>query len=141
MIELFPAAKFCFKFERFWYIMAENLVKSCTNFTFISNVMSKDLDYFAEFLANPAAYEFNEFYRMAGAWSKYIRDHKEDFNYLEDDQWKEIRERLLTELNKRETHRREVEEDWKDLCSTLEHIEMFNDKDAIRVMTRQNWIL
>ena len=64
--------------------------------------MSKDLEYFTEFLENPAASDNNEFHRMAREWGRYILAHKDEFDYLRDDEWKEVRERLLDELYRRE---------------------------------------
>lgn len=99
--------------------------------------MSKDLDYFTEFLANPAAYEFNEFYQWARKWGQYVLDHKDEFNYLEDDEWKEIRERLLDEFYKREDRMEAVEDEWEELCEIGENLETLGDKEAIKYLKRR----
>jgi hypothetical protein len=62
----------------------------------------KDLEYFREWHENPKAYVNKVFYEYVHEWIKYIKAHADEFNYLEDDDWKEIRERLLDELYRRE---------------------------------------
>ncbi len=57
--------------------------------------MSKDLDYFKDFLANPASFKVHEFYSMLREWAEYVGAHKNDFNYLKDKKWRKIRERLI----------------------------------------------
>lgn len=62
----------------------------------------KNLQYFKDFHADPKPYINKVFYEFIHEWIKYIKAHEKDFNYLEDDEWKEIRERLLEELDRRE---------------------------------------
>lgn len=72
--------------------------------------MSKDLKYFKEFLENPAAYNNRDFYGRLREWADYIDEHKDEFNYLQDDEWKETRERIIADIDRREDAREEFDE-------------------------------
>jgi chromosome segregation ATPase len=72
--------------------------------------MAKELEYFKEFLANPSSYKVKEFYEFLHEWIEYITTHKGEFNYLEDEEWREIRERLRAAFEIKEDLRLEFEE-------------------------------
>jgi ribosomal protein L17 len=94
--------------------------------------MNKDYEYFKEFLDNPAPYSNNEFHSKLRDWAEYIKARADEFNYLEDDEWKEIRERIIEEIGRREDIRAEFEElDW-----LLETIEKFGSTARIKVYNR-----
>ena len=96
--------------------------------------MDKDYEYFAKFLENPKSYPNREFYEKVTDRAKYVVAHAEDFNYLEDDAWKEIRERLLAEPE----IRGEIHEEFKELKS---QINMPADiHEAERVKIRSRWL-
>ena len=57
--------------------------------------MSKDLEYFKDFLENPSSFKVKEFYLMLHEFVDYLKAHKDDFNYLKDEEWREVRERLI----------------------------------------------
>lgn len=99
--------------------------------------MSRDLEYFAEFLADPAKYEFDEFHRLAKEWARYIKDHENEFNYLEDDDWKEIRERLLDVFYAREHEMDEVEDEWDEIGEMIENSHQLSDQEKIKLYERQ----
>lgn len=99
--------------------------------------MSRDFDYFAEFLADPAKYEFDEFHRLTKEWGRYIQEHADEFNYLEDDEWKEIRERLLDVFYEREHEMDEVEDEWDDLCEMLENVDKLSFREKVKLYERQ----
>lgn len=80
----------------------------------------KDLKYFKDFHENPKPYVNKVFYEFIHEWIKYIKAHKKDFNYLEDDEWKEIRERLLEELTRREDLKDEFFELEEEIHATRE---------------------
>ena len=98
--------------------------------------MSYELEYFTEFLENPSALPLGEFYRMFNAWAKYIGEHKGDFNYLEDDEWKEIRERLIAEFPTREAMKADVDDEWEYLADLIENMEGLNDDERIGIIKR-----
>jgi len=81
--------------------------------------MSDDLEYFTEFLADPSVPDLNEFFRILRRWMVYITEHKDEFNYLLDDEWKEIRERLIGELEIRVDQKDELEYEWEDLIEEI----------------------
>ena len=99
--------------------------------------MSKDLNYFTEFLEDPSAFSLGEFYRMVKEWANYVTAHKGEFDYLADDEWKDIRERLLAELPKREKIKEEVEAEWAELCELGENLPNLDDKVKIELLNRQ----
>lgn len=99
--------------------------------------MSRDLDYFTEFLEDPSAVSFGEFYRMLKEWADYINAHKGEFDYLADDEWKDIRERLLAEFPKREEVKEAVEEEWAELCELGENLENLDDNEMIELLNRE----
>lgn len=99
--------------------------------------MSRDLEYFTEFLADPSAYSFDEFFRWVREWGRYILDHKDEFNYLEDDEWKEIRERLIAEFEKREDKMDAVDDEWDEIGAMLENAANLSDKEKIELYERQ----
>lgn len=99
--------------------------------------MSYDLEYFTEFLEDPSAPPLAEFYRMVTAWCHYLNDHKDEFNYLEDDEWKEIRERLLDEMEIREDHKDEIEADFEEIFLAVEDISVLGDEEAIKLCKRR----
>jgi regulator of replication initiation timing len=72
--------------------------------------MAKELEYFKDFLANPSSYKVKEFYEFIHEWIDYIKAHKDEFNYLEDEEWREIKERVLEALEEKEDMRYEFEE-------------------------------
>lgn len=71
--------------------------------------MKKDLEYFKDFLANPASYNIRDFYPIIREWAEYTVAHKDEFNYLEDEEWREIRERVLAALEIKEDIKEEFE--------------------------------
>ncbi len=99
--------------------------------------MNRDLDYFTEFLADPSAVSLGEFYRMVKEWANYVMAHKDDFDYLADDEWKEIRERLLAELSIREAKKEAVEAEWAEMCEIFENVENLHDWELVKLLNRQ----
>lgn len=103
--------------------------------------MSRDLDYFTEFLENPSKPSLGEFYRMAKEWGTYLQEHKGDFNYLEDDDWKEIRERFIAEYLVREEEKQDVEDEWACIGIMVDRIEELSDLNALALLKRQTAFL
>lgn len=90
--------------------------------------MEYELEYFAEFLDDPTKPEINEFFRMIDLWAKFIEAHRDEFNYLEDAEWEEIRERLLDDLYERIDIRDEIRAQWFKInrhCLSLPQNELF----------------
>lgn len=99
--------------------------------------MNHDLEFFAAFLEDPSAPDIADFYLMIKLWGEYLHTHKADFNYLEDDDWKEIRERLIEEYGKRESIRRAIEDEWDELCEIGENNDHFSDDELIKFGRRR----
>ena len=99
--------------------------------------MDKDLDYFKEFLENPSAVSLWDFYQMLGEWGNYLLEHKGEFNYLEDEEWREIRERLKAEYSIREMDKADLENEWEYLNDLSENPEALTDEEIISVLRRK----
>lgn len=93
-------------------------------------------EYFKEFLDDPSACSLTKFFEMVKAWGNYLTEHQE-LNYLTDDSWKEIRERLVEEFQKREDIRLEIEEEWEYLNELVDEAESMSDEEAIEYARRK----
>ena len=56
--------------------------------------MSKDLEYFKDFLENPSSFNYQNFHKFLNEFSDYLTEHEGEFNYFEDKEWHEIRVRI-----------------------------------------------
>ena len=99
--------------------------------------MVHDFEYFADFLANPSAPELNGFFRMVRLWVKYVDAHKDDFNYLEDDEWKEIRERLLAELEIRMAIKDDLSRQFQGINQEIEDLPDGSFEEAIAIFKQR----
>lgn len=97
--------------------------------------MAKDLEYFKEFLDNPGAYKVKEFYDYVHEWGDYITAHKDEFNYLEDEEWREIKERVLEALIIHE----DLREEFEDLNERLKAIDEL-ETDAEKIEFYKEWL-
>jgi len=86
-------------------------------------------EYFKEFLDDPSSFSLGGFYEMVRAWTNYLSEHKE-LNYLTDDRWKEIRERLIAEFKIREEIRIDIEDEWEYL-SEIDEENPLSDEEAL----------
>lgn len=99
--------------------------------------MEHELEYFTEFLNDSSQMEIGEFYFMLRKWGEYVRDHKEQFNYLEDDEWKEIRERLIAEVRKRDAHKRRLDAELDRIGKALDSLKGADDHTTLAAMKAQ----
>lgn len=65
---------------------------------------------YKDFFQKPASFNNRDFYKWVKKWGTYLLKYKDEFKYLEDDNWKEIRERVLDELYRREDLNDEFDE-------------------------------
>jgi hypothetical protein len=103
--------------------------------------MSYDLEYFTEFLNDPSVPDIADFYDMVNKWGTYISEHKGEFDYLADDEWKEIRERLIAEFKKREIIKREIDAEWEKTCAVLDKADELPDKEVLKALEEQLFII
>lgn len=96
--------------------------------------MKRDFEYFREFLDNPKAYNVRDFHDLLREWAEYIKEHKDEFNYLEDEEWREIRERVMEAI--------EIHFDLKDKLDEMEEklnsIEVLKT-DAEKIAVYREW--
>jgi hypothetical protein len=97
--------------------------------------MKRDLEYFREFLERPETFRHGDFYEMLNEWGEYVIAHKEDFDYLHDEEWKEIRERLKADVRKREAIAPELLEEYKRMCEGIHSIKLgYWDERSIEIL-------
>ena len=97
--------------------------------------MNKDLEYFKLFLDDPGAYKVKEFYEWIREWAEYIEEHKHEFNYLEDEEWSEVKDRVLEVLTVQEDRR---EEFW-EIQEWIEEANETDDYDE-KAASRKAWL-
>ncbi len=97
--------------------------------------MSKDLEYFKDFLANPESFKSNDFYQKLKEWIEYITEHEDEFNYLEDEEWRELRERIIAAYNVKE----ELQKEFKKLESAL-NTALAHHNDRSSIIVYEEWL-
>lgn len=93
-------------------------------------------EYFREFLDDPSTISLAGFYDMVRAWGTYLTEHRE-INYLTDERWDEIRERLVEEFDKREDIRLEIEEEWEYLNELVDEADSLSDEELLEFIRRR----
>jgi hypothetical protein len=96
--------------------------------------MAKDLEFFDEFFAAPETMRAREFYMYVHEWLDYLKEHEGEFNYLEDEEWRERKDRVLAVLNEQQENRYEFE----DLEEQLDSIDEYEDADKIAIY--EEWL-
>lgn len=91
--------------------------------------MAKDFEYFKDFIANPGNYKTREFYEMLHEWVLYLTAHKDEFNYMEDEEWREIRERVHSVWEIKEDLRDEFNE-FQEKFETIKEVD-FDERVSI----------
>ena len=99
--------------------------------------MVDDFEYFAEFLEDPSVPDLNEFFRILRRWAKYIEAHKHEFNYLEDEEWREIRERVLEVLEIRIDEKVDLEEEWHEINEAIGKMSEEGNDQGLALYTRR----
>lgn len=72
--------------------------------------MNKEYEYFAEFFNDPTQYNNHDFHELMREWVEYMNEHAGEFNYLEDEEWRERRETILDDIERRVELREEFDE-------------------------------
>jgi hypothetical protein len=103
----------------------------------MKNSIKKDLEYFREFLEHPETFRHADFYDWVNKWGNYIKAHKKDFNYLRGDEWKEIRERLIIEVRKRDAIDPKLLKEYNQICKDIQSIKFgVFDERFIEILRR-----
>lgn len=97
--------------------------------------MAKDLEFFNDFFAKPEAMKAREFYMYVHEWLEYLKEHKGEFNYLEDEEWRERKDRVLAVLTEQE----DLREEFEDIEERLDSIEEF-ETGAEKIAVYEEWM-
>ena len=73
----------------------------------------------------------------SGNGEVYIEDHKDEFNYLADDEWKEVRERLIADFENREDEMDAADEEWAEICEICDDVEKLRRWKLIEFLNRK----
>lgn len=102
---------------------------------YIKKIPVEVFEQFREYFEKPESFPNREFFKWSKKWGTYIIEHQEDFTYLEDDEWAEIRERLIADFERRDDLRLEFEE----LEIELDEARDSDDEDK-KVETQKKWL-
>jgi prefoldin subunit 5 len=97
--------------------------------------MAKELEYFNEFFEKPESMKAREFYKYVHEWLEYLKEHKGEFNYLEDEEWRERKDRVLAILTEQE----ELKEEFEELEERLDFIEEL-ETAAEKIAAYEEWM-
>ncbi len=97
--------------------------------------MSKDLEYFKDFLEDPVSFNIPRFYAMLHEWAEYIKTHKGEFDYIEDENWREIRERIIAAFHKKE----EITAEFEKVSLNFEEMTSL-DNDDDKLVAYKEWM-
>jgi prefoldin subunit 5 len=92
--------------------------------------MAKELEYFNDFFEKPESMKAREFYSYVHEWLAYLKEHEGEFNYLEDEEWRERKDRVLAVLTEQEDLREEFE-DIEERLDAIEELETGAEKIAL----------
>jgi len=97
--------------------------------------MAKELEYFNEFFEKPESMKAREFYSYVHEWLAYLKEHEGEFNYLEDEEWRDRKDRVLAVLTEQE----DIKEEFEDIQERLDSIEEL-ETAAEKVDLYQEWL-
>lgn len=92
--------------------------------------MAKDLEFFDEFFAAPEKMIAREFYMYVHEWLEYLKEHEGEFNYLEDEEWRDRKDRVLEVLTRQEDLKDEFEE-IEERLDTVRELETSAERIAV----------
>lgn len=92
--------------------------------------MAKDLEFFDEFFAAPEKMIAREFYTYVHEWLEYLKEHEGEFNYLEDEEWTDRKDRVLEVLTRQEDLKDEFEE-IEERLDTVRELETSAERNAV----------
>ena len=97
-------------------------------------IMNKDLEYFKDFLENPASYKFPEFAKMLEEFTAFLSIYRNEINFAKGEEWRETRERLEAAIQIKENMTIELKE-------LTDQAEVFGelDNDEAKFVLYQKW--
>ena len=96
--------------------------------------MAKDLEYFDDFFAKPESMKAREFYEYVHEWLEYLKEHEGEFNYLEDEEWRERKDRVLAVLTEQE----DLKDEFECIQENLDAIDEFETSEKIEIY--EEWL-
>ena len=99
-------------------------------------IMNKDLEYFNDFLENPASYKFTDFTKMLIEFTAFLSTHLNEINFAKGEEWRETRERLEAAIQIKENMTIELKE-------LTDQAEVFGelDNDEHKFVLYEKWRL
>jgi DNA repair ATPase RecN len=97
--------------------------------------MAKDLEYFDEFFAAPEAMKARVFYSYVHEWLAYLKEHEGEFNYLEDEEWRERKDRVLAVLTEQE----DLKDEFAEIEEKLDSINEF-ESGVEKIAVYEEWL-
>ena len=98
--------------------------------------MDKELEYFKDFLENPASYKFPEFAMIFMEFTAVLSTHRNEINFAKGEEWRETRERLEAAIQIKENMTIELKE-------LTDQAEVFGelDNDEAKFVLYKKWRL
>jgi hypothetical protein len=97
--------------------------------------MAKPLEFFDEFFAAPEKMRAREFYMYVHEWLDYLKEHEGEFNYLEDEEWRERKDRVLAVLTEQE----DIKEEFEELQDKIDEVRE-SGSDNERIAVYKEWL-
>ena len=96
--------------------------------------MNRDYEYFTEFFKDPTQFNNFDFHEIMREWIEHMQEHAGEFNYLEDEEWRERRERIIEDIGRRV----DIREEFDELIEISELNAPVSDADKITIQER--WV-
>lgn len=96
--------------------------------------MAKELEFFNEFFEKPETMKAREFYMYVHEWLEYLKEHAGEFNYLEDEEWRERKDRVLAVLTEQE----DLKDEFEYIQENLDAIDDFETSEKIEIY--EEWL-
>jgi hypothetical protein len=98
-------------------------------------IMAKPLEFFDDFFDHPEKMKAREFYMYVHEWLEYLKEHKGEFNYLEDEEWRDRKDRVLAVLTEQE----ELHEEFQEIEERLDLIDEL-ETGAEKIAAYEDWM-
>lgn len=98
-------------------------------------IKAKGIDQFREFFDKPESFRNKEFYEWAEKWGAYFTAHSDALDSFDEDEWGDISDRVLDELERRAVIGKEFEE-----IGVLLEAARENNNPELRIAVQTKWL-